>query len=121
MRRDYDRVGELRAQRAASACSQTRERAEFAGFFPETFSIRCRFRSFFGPRTRAARISLTLPASATACAFIFCAANLPRANRSHPHRRDFADTKQFFNDHIFLQNLDCNVGFDLLSARSVAI
>ena len=60
MRRDHDRVRQLRAHCAASAFSQTRERAEFAGFSPETFSICCRVGSFLGPGTRPAGISLTL-------------------------------------------------------------
>ena len=60
MRRDHDRVRQLRARCAASACSQTRERAEFAGFSPETFSICCRVGSFLGPGTRPAGVSLTL-------------------------------------------------------------
>src|SRR5207237_10879447 len=76
MRRDHDRVRQLRARCAASAFSQTRRRAEFAGFSPETFSVCCRVGSFLGPGTRPAGISLTLRASATGCAFMFCAANL---------------------------------------------
>lgn len=117
MRRDHDRVRQLRTCCAASACSQTRERAEFAGFSPETFSICCRVGSFLGPGTRPAGISLTLRASATGCAFMFLRSESPRALIARILIGGiFADTNRFFNDEISLQNSHCNVGSGRISS-----
>ncbi len=81
---------------AASACSQTRECAEFAGFSPETFSICCRVGSFFGPGTRPARCALArspppfprgIDFLAQTIAALFCAC-VPYSPQSVGQRRD---------------------------------
>src|SRR5437762_5038275 len=77
MRRDYDRVRQLRTHRAAGGYPEDSGSSGFAGLSGAAFPIRHCGRSFFVPGTRPARVLLTLRASATGCAFMFCAANLP--------------------------------------------
>ena len=116
MRRDHDRVRQLRARCAASACSQTRECAEFAGFSPETFSIRCRVGSFFGPGTRPARISLTLRVRDGLRIHVL-RSKYPRALIARILIGGiFADTNRFFNDQISLQNSHYDVGGGRISS-----
>ena len=73
---DYPVIWELRAQCSAAGGAEAGKRAKFTGLPTAAFPTCHRVSSFFDSGTRAASISLTLRASATGCAPIFCAANL---------------------------------------------